>query len=234
MHFRREDYLGYLAVQRDLCPGAEPSGTALRHGVGHTTTTSLPFGPHAASATAFRRATRLLPPWCRSCRPRCSRAMPVARRSWWPICVPTTCSLPDRRSTPRDFPATAPTACWAPRFDGELGAAERTGGTGRAFANPIGINAQAFAEEGRGAPPMTRLGAAGGRQPGRPHGLAIGVDRMDYSKGLPKPLRGLWAGCSSAIPSTRPPDPLPADLPAASPRGGRRIPQAARPEARPP
>jgi trehalose 6-phosphate synthase len=53
----------------------------------------------------------------------------------------------------------------------------------RAFADPIGIDAQAFAEEAERSANDKLVQRVAGSLVGRL--LAVGVDRMDYSKGLP-------------------------------------------------
>jgi trehalose 6-phosphate synthase len=53
----------------------------------------------------------------------------------------------------------------------------------RAFADPIGIDAQAFAQEAERAASDKLVQRVASSLAGR--ALAIGVDRMDYSKGLP-------------------------------------------------
>ena len=57
------------------------------------------------------------------------------------------------------------------------------GRTMRAFADPIGIDAAAFAQEAERAASDKLVQRLAGSLAGR--ALAIGVDRMDYSKGLP-------------------------------------------------
>lgn len=56
----------------------------------------------------------------------------------------------------------------------------------RAFASPIGIDADAFRRTAIRAAGSKRVQSLVGRRAGRP--LAVGADRLDYSKGLPQRL----------------------------------------------
>ena len=78
--------------------------------------------------------------------------------------------------------ATAPSACWAPRSQGEW--VRLNGRSMRVFAYPIGIDAEAFSRDAERAVNDKVVQRLAGSLIGR--ALAIGVDRMDYSKGLPQ------------------------------------------------
>ena len=181
MHFRREDYNSYLDVN---CTFAEAlyehlasDDTVWAHDYHLIPFARLLRGRDLRARSGFSCIFR-------SCHPRC-----------WKPC----------RSVTRSSRIFAPTMCWAFRPKSMRGTSATVrnrllgatvngeyvrldGHAVRAFVNPIGIDAAGFAadaERAKSDKAVTRLAASiTGRA------LAIGVDRMDYSKGLPNRFLG--------------------------------------------
>ena len=112
-------------------------------------------------------------------------AIPVAREMVADLCAYDVVGFQTEEHA-RDFRDCAQRLLGA-MVDGEW--VRLNGRRVRAFADPIGIDAQAFAEEAERSANDKLVQRVAGSLVGRL--LAIGVDRMDYSKGLPQPLRGL-------------------------------------------
>ena len=109
-------------------------------------------------------------------------AMPVARELVADLCAYDLVGFQIEEHA-RDFRDCAHRMLGA-TIDGEW--VRLNGRRMRAFANPIGINAQGFAEEAERSANDRLVQRVAGSLAGR--ALAIGVDRMDYSKGLPNRL----------------------------------------------
>ncbi len=218
MHFRREDYRGYLAVNETFAAALsqvlQPDDTVWAHDY-HL----LPFGrmlrQHGFQGPiGFFLHVPFVPPSM-------LEAMPVARELVADLCAYDLVGFQTEEHA-RDFRDCAQRMLGA-TIDGEW--VKLNGRRMRVFADPIGIDAQGFAHEAERAANDKLVQRVAGSLVGRdarhrrrPHGLFQGPAAA---------LRGLWppARASSRAP---PQDPLPADLPAFA-RGGRRIPQAAAP-----
>jgi trehalose 6-phosphate synthase len=176
MHFRREDYAGYLAVNttfaESLSQILQPDDTVWAHDY-HL----LPFGrmlrQHGFNGPlGFFLHVPFVPPSM-------LEAMPVARELVADLCAYDLVGFQTEEHA-RDFRDCANRMLGA-TIDGEC--VRLNGRRTRVFANPIGINAQGFAEEAERAANDRLVQRVAGSLAGR--ALAIGVDRMDYSKGLP-------------------------------------------------
>jgi len=176
MHFRREDYNGYLSVNAtfasSLSQVLQPDDTVWAHDY-HL----LPFGrmlrQHGFTGPlGFFLHVPFVPPSM-------LEAMPVARELVADLCSYDLVGFQIEEHA-RDFRDCAQRMLGA-TVDGEW--VRLNGRRTRAFANPIGINAPAFAEEAERAANDRLVQRVAGSLAGR--SLAIGVDRMDYSKGLP-------------------------------------------------
>ncbi|HYX01244.1 MAG TPA: trehalose-6-phosphate synthase [Reyranella sp.] len=176
MHFRREDYNGYLSVNAtfasSLSQVLQPDDTVWAHDY-HL----LPFGrmlrQHGfRGPLGFFLHVPFVPPSM-------LEAMPVARELVADLCSYDLVGFQIEEHA-RDFRDCAQRMLGA-TVDGEW--VRLNGRRTRAFANPIGINAPAFAEEAERAANDRLVQRVAGSLAGR--ALAIGVDRMDYSKGLP-------------------------------------------------
>jgi len=176
MHFRREDYNGYLSVNAtfasSLSQVLQPDDTVWAHDY-HL----LPFGrmlrQHGFTGPlGFFLHVPFVPPSM-------LEAMPVARELVADLCSYDLVGFQIEEHA-RDFRDCAQRMLGA-TVDGEW--VRLNGRRTRAFANPIGINAPAFAEEAERAANDRLVQRVAGSLAGR--ALAIGVDRMDYSKGLP-------------------------------------------------
>jgi trehalose 6-phosphate synthase len=176
MHFRREDYTGYLSVNAtfasSLSQVLQPDDTVWAHDY-HL----LPFGrmlrQHGfRGPLGFFLHVPFVPPSM-------LEAMPVARELVADLCSYDLVGFQIEEHA-RDFRDCAQRMLGA-TVDGEW--VRLNGRRTRAFTNPIGINATAFAEEAERAANDRLVQRVAGSLAGR--ALAIGVDRMDYSKGLP-------------------------------------------------
>ena len=176
MHFRREDYQGYLSVNRSfagsLAPMLQPDDTVWAHDY-HL----IPFARMLREEgfdgrLGFFLHVPFVPPSM-------LEAIPVARELVADLCAYDLVGFQTEEHA-RDFRDCAQRLLGA-RVEGEWIRLE--GRRVRAFADPIGIDAQAFAQEAVRAASDKLVQRVAGSLSGR--ALAIGVDRMDYSKGLP-------------------------------------------------
>jgi len=176
MHFRREDYQGYLSVNRSfagsLAPMLQPDDTVWAHDY-HL----IPFARMLREEgfdgrLGFFLHVPFVPPSM-------LEAIPVARELVADLCAYDLVGFQTEEHA-RDFRDCAQRLLGA-RVEGEWIRLE--GRRLRAFADPIGIDAQAFAQEAVRAASDKLVQRVAGSLSGR--ALAIGVDRMDYSKGLP-------------------------------------------------
>ncbi len=177
MHFRREDYLGYLAVNETFAAAlsqvVQPDDTVWAHDY-HL----LPFGrmlrQHGFQGPiGFFLHVPFVPPSM-------LEAMPVARELVADLCAYDLVGFQTEEHA-RDFRDCAQRMLGA-TIDGEW--VRLNGRRMRVFADPIGIDAQGFAHEAERAAKDKLVQRVAGSLVGRD--LAIGVDRMDYSKGLPQ------------------------------------------------
>jgi trehalose 6-phosphate synthase len=177
MHFRREDYAGYLAVNETFASAlsqvVQPDDTVWAHDY-HL----LPFGrmlrQHGFQGPlGFFLHVPFVPPSM-------LEAMPVARELVADMCAYDLLGFQTEEHA-RDFRDCAQRMLGA-TIDGEW--VRLNGRRLRVFADPIGIDAQGFAHEAERAANDKLVQRVAGSLVGRQ--LAIGVDRMDYSKGLPQ------------------------------------------------
>ena len=177
MHFRREDYLGYLAVNETFAAAlsqvVQPDDTVWAHDY-HL----LPFGrmlrQHGFQGPiGFFLHVPFVPPSM-------LEAMPVARELVADLCAYDLVGFQTEEHA-RDFRDCAQRMLGA-TIDGEW--VRLNGRRMRVFADAIGIDAQGFAHEAERAASDKLVQRVAGSLSGR--ALAIGVDRMDYSKGLPQ------------------------------------------------
>ena len=177
MHFRREDYAGYLAVNETFAAAlsqvVQPDDTVWAHDY-HL----LPFGrmlrQHGFKGPlGFFLHVPFVPPSM-------LEAMPVARELVADMCAYDLVGFQTEEHA-RDFRDCAQRMLGA-TIDGEW--VKLNGRRMRVFADPIGIDAQGFAHEAERAANDKLVQRVAGSLVGRQ--LAIGVDRMDYSKGLPQ------------------------------------------------
>jgi trehalose 6-phosphate synthase len=177
MHFRREDYLGYLAVNETFAAAlsqvVQPDDTVWAHDY-HL----LPFGrmlrQHGFQGPiGFFLHVPFVPPSM-------LEAMPVARELVADLCAYDLVGFQTEEHA-RDFRDCAQRMLGA-TIDGEW--VRLNGRRMRVFADPIGIDAQGFAQEAERAAGDKLVQRVAGSLAGRT--LAIGADRMDYSKGLPQ------------------------------------------------
>jgi len=176
MQFRREDYAGYLSVNRSfaesLAGQLQPDDTVWAHDY-HL----IPFGrllreQGFSGPLGFFLHVPFAPPSM-------LEAVPVARELVADLCAYDVVGFQTEEHA-RDFRDCAQ------RLLGAVIEGDRVrlnGRTMRAFADPIGIDAAAFAQEAERAASDKLVQRVAGSLAGR--ALAIGVDRMDYSKGLP-------------------------------------------------
>jgi trehalose 6-phosphate synthase len=176
MHFRREDYAGYLAVNETFAAAlsqvVQADDTVWAHDY-HL----LPFGrmlrQHGfQGALGFFLHVPFVPPSM-------LEAMPVARELVADLCAYDLVGFQTEEHA-RDFRDCAQRMLGA-TIDGEW--VRLNGRRMRVFADAIGIDAQGFAHEAERAANDKLVQRVAGSLSGR--ALAIGVDRMDYSKGLP-------------------------------------------------
>jgi trehalose 6-phosphate synthase len=177
MHFRREDYAGYLAVNETFAAAlsqvVQPDDTVWAHDY-HL----MPFGrmlrQHGFKGPlGFFLHVPFVPPSM-------LEAMPVARELVADLCAYDLVGFQTEEHA-RDFRDCAQRMLGA-TIDGEW--VRLNGRRMRVFADPIGIDAQGFAHEAERAANDKLVQRVAGSLVGRQ--LAIGVDRMDYSKGLPQ------------------------------------------------
>ncbi|UYN95781.1 MAG: trehalose-6-phosphate synthase [Enhydrobacter sp.] len=176
MHFRREDYQGYLAVNRtfaeSLVQMLQPDDTVWAHDYHLIPLARMLREAGFRGPLGFFLHVPFVPPSM-------LEAMPVAHELMADLCAydlvgfQTEEHAQDFRDCARRLLGADVDGEWV-RHDGRLV---------RVFADPIGIDAQAFAQEAERAATDMQVQRLVGVLDGR--GLAIGVDRMDYSKGLP-------------------------------------------------
>jgi trehalose 6-phosphate synthase len=176
MHYRREDYLGYLSVNQTFATALgqvlQPEDSVWAHDY-HL----LPLGRMLRQQgfngpLGFFLHVPFVPPSM-------LEAIPVAREMVADLCAYDVIGFQTEEHA-RDFRDCAQRLLGA-MVDGEW--VRLNGRRVRAFADPIGIDAQAFAEEAERAANDKLVQRVTGSLVGRL--LAVGVDRMDYSKGLP-------------------------------------------------
>jgi trehalose 6-phosphate synthase len=175
MHYSRNDYQGYLAVNRTYAESLglvlDPGDTVWAHDY-HL----IPFG-RMLRARGFRGPMGffLHVPFVP---PSMMEAVPVGRELIEDLCAYDLVGFQTEEHA-RDFRDCAERMVGA-TVDGE--GVKLNGHLTRAFVDPIGIDAEAFARDAERAAtdkPVQRMaGSIVGRE------IAIGVDRMDYSKGL--------------------------------------------------
>ncbi|MFO1079136.1 MAG: trehalose-6-phosphate synthase [Reyranellaceae bacterium] len=176
MHFRREDYLGYLEVNQSFATAIGPLLQA-DDTVWAQDYHLLPFGRLLRrqgfnGPLGFFLHVPFVPPSM-------LEAMPVARELVADLCAYDLVGFQTEEHA-RDFRDCAHRMLGA-TVEGDW--LRLNGRRLRAFANPIGIDAQVFADEAARAANDKVVQRVAGSLVGR--ALAIGVDRMDYSKGLP-------------------------------------------------
>jgi len=176
MHFRREDYAGYLEVNAGFAEALHqlllPDDTVWAHDY-HL----IPFGRMLrrrgfAGPLGFFLHVPFVPPSM-------LEAMPVCHELVSDLCAYDLVGFQTDEHA-RDFRDCAQRLLGA-TIDGEW--VRLNGRYIRAFANPIGIDAESFAREAERAAGDPIVQRVANSLMGR--ALAIGVDRMDYSKGLP-------------------------------------------------
>jgi trehalose 6-phosphate synthase len=177
MHFRREDYEGYLAVNRTFAEQLnkilQADDTVWAHDY-HL----IPFGrllreQGFAGPIGFFLHVPFAPPSM-------LEAMPVARELVADLCAYDLVGFQTEEHA-QDFRDCAHRLLGA-SIHGEW--VRLNGRVMRAFADPIGIDAEGFRHEAVRAAGDKLVQRVAGSLAGRL--LAIGVDRMDYSKGLPQ------------------------------------------------
>jgi trehalose 6-phosphate synthase len=176
MQFRREDYADYLSVNRSfaesLAPILQADDTVWAHDY-HL----IPFGrllreQGYTGPLGFFLHVPFVPPSM-------LEAMPVGRELVADLCAYDVVGFQTEEHA-RDFRDCAQRLLGA-TVEGDR--VRLNGRTMRAFADPIGIDAASFAQEAERAASDKLVQRLAGSLAGR--ALAIGVDRMDYSKGLP-------------------------------------------------
>jgi trehalose 6-phosphate synthase len=176
MQFRREDYAGYLSVNRSfaqsLAGTLQPDDTVWAHDYHLIPLGRLLREQGFAGPLGFFLHVPFVPPSM-------LEAMPVGRELVADLCAYDVVGFQTEEHA-RDFRDCAQRLLGA-SVDGER--VRLNGRTMRAFADPIGIDAASFAQEAERASSDKLVQRLAGSLSGR--ALAIGVDRMDYSKGLP-------------------------------------------------
>ena len=176
MHFRREDYQGYLSVNKgfaeSLAQLVQADDTVWVHDY-HL----IPFGRMLreqgfTGPLGFFLHVPFVPPSM-------LEAVPVARDLVADLCAYDLVGFQTEEHA-RDFRDCAQRLLGATIEDEWL---RLNGRRTRVIANPIGIDAAAFAQDAVRAVGDKLVQRVAGSLAGR--ALAVGVDRMDYSKGLP-------------------------------------------------
>jgi trehalose 6-phosphate synthase len=175
MHFRREDYEGYLSVNRAYADALklvlDPGDTIWAHDY-HL----IPFGRMMRERgfrgpMGFFLHVPFVPPSM-------MEAVPVGRELIEDLCAYDLVGFQTEEHA-RDFRDCAERMVGA-TVEGEW--VKLNGRMTRVFADPIGIDAAAFERDAERASTDKSVQQLAGSMGGR--ALAIGVDRMDYSKGL--------------------------------------------------
>jgi trehalose 6-phosphate synthase len=176
MQFRREDYAGYLSVNRSfaeaLAGTLQADDTVWAHDYHLIPFARMLREQGFAGPLGFFLHVPFVPPSM-------LEAMPVGRELVADLCAYDVVGFQTEEHA-RDFRDCAQRLLGA-TVDGER--VRLNGRTMRAFADPIGIDAASFAQEAERAASDKLVQRLAGSLAGR--ALAIGVDRMDYSKGLP-------------------------------------------------
>ena len=176
MHFRREDYDGYLEVNRtfarSLASILQQDDTVWAHDYHLIPFARLLREQGFNGRLGFFLHVPFVPPSM-------LEAMPVARDLVADLCAYDLVGFQTEEHA-RDFRDCAQRMLGA-AVEGEW--IRLNGRRLRAFADPIGIDAAGFAQEAERAAGEKLVQRVAGSLSGR--ALAIGVDRMDYSKGLP-------------------------------------------------
>jgi trehalose 6-phosphate synthase len=176
MHFRREDYDGYLEVNRtfarSLASILQQDDTVWAHDYHLIPFARLLREQGFNGRLGFFLHVPFAPPSM-------LEAMPVARDLVADLCAYDLVGFQTEEHA-RDFRDCAQRMLGA-AVEGEW--IRLNGRRLRAFADPIGIDAAGFAQEAERAAGEKLVQRVAGSLSGR--ALAIGVDRMDYSKGLP-------------------------------------------------
>ena len=176
MHFRREDYDGYLEVNRtfaqSLASILQQDDTVWAHDYHLIPFARLLREQGFNGRLGFFLHVPFAPPSM-------LEAMPVARELVADLCAYDLVGFQTEEHA-RDFRDCAQRMLGA-AVEGEW--IRLNGRRLRAFADPIGIDAAGFAQEAERAAGEKLVQRVAGSLSGR--ALAIGVDRMDYSKGLP-------------------------------------------------
>jgi trehalose 6-phosphate synthase len=182
MHFRREDYDCYLSVNssfaQSLATVLQPDDTLWAHDyhlipLGRMLRQQGFHGP-----LGFFLHIPFAPPSM-------MEALPVARELIADLCAFDLVGFQTEEHA-RDFRDCAQRLLGA-TVQGEW--VRLNGRAMRAFANPIGIDAESFRHDAERAVNDQLVQRVAGSLAGR--ALAIGVDRMDYSKGLPQRFEAL-------------------------------------------
>ena len=176
MHFRREDYEGYLSVNRafaeSLAQILQPDDTVWVHDYHLIPLGRLLRKQGFQGPMGFFLHVPFVPPSM-------LEAMPVGRELVGDFCAYDLVGFQTDEHA-RDFRDCAQRLLGA-SVDGEW--VRLNGRALRAFTDPIGIDADGFAQEAERAASDKVVQRVAHSLTGR--ALAIGVDRMDYSKGLP-------------------------------------------------
>jgi trehalose 6-phosphate synthase len=181
MRFRREDYTAYLDVNRIFATALgeqlAPDDTVWAHDYHLIPFARLLRKKGFEGPLGFFLHIPFVPPSV-------MEALPVGREIVADLCAYDVLGFQTEEHA-RDFRDCAQRLLGA-TVNGEY--VRLNGHAVRAFANPIGIDAGGFAEDAERAKNdkavMRLVGSITGRA------LAIGVDRMDYSKGLPHRFEG--------------------------------------------
>ena len=175
MHYSRDDYQGYLAVNRSYADSLglvlDPGDTVWAHDY-HL----IPFGRMMRERgfrgpMGFFLHVPFVPPSM-------MEAVPVGRELIEDLCAYDLVGFQTEEHA-RDFRDCAERMVGA-TVEGEW--VKLNGHLTRVFADPIGIDAEAFARDAERAVNDKSVQRMAGSIIGRE--IAIGVDRMDYSKGL--------------------------------------------------
>jgi trehalose 6-phosphate synthase len=176
MHFRREDYEGYLAVNRSfaesLAQMLQPDDTVWVHDYHLIPFARMLRQKGFRGPIGFFLHVPFVPPSMLD-------AMPVGRELVADLCAYDLVGFQTDEHA-QDFRDCAQRLLGA-TVEGEW--LRLNGRLVRAFADPIGIDAASFAQEAERAASDKQVQRVAGSLSGR--ALGIGVDRMDYSKGLP-------------------------------------------------
>ena len=176
MHFRREDYEGYLSVNRAfasaLAPLLQGDDTVWAHDYHLIPFARLLRHRGFQGRLGFFLHVPFVPPSM-------LEAMPVARELVADLCAYDVVGFQTEEHA-RDFRDCAQRLLGA-TVEGEW--IRLAGRRVRAFADPIGIDAQGFAQDAVRAEGDKEVQRVAESLSAR--ALAIGVDRLDYSKGLP-------------------------------------------------